>query len=133
NLECAERIKGGVMANPVVHFEVVGKNADALQSFYKDIFNWQIQPAVPGYAMALPGTGINGGIGGDQGGGAGRVTFYVEVKDIDSTLRSIEKKGGKTVQQPMDVPNGPRIALFSDPEGHVIGLIKAGSGTAARA
>ena len=83
--------------------------------------------------MALPGTGINGGIGGDQGGGAGRVTFYVEVKDIDSTLRSIEKKGGKTVQQPMDVPNGPRIALFSDPEGHVIGLIKAGSGTAARA
>jgi len=121
------------MANPVVHFEVLGKNADALQSFYKDIFNWQIQPAVPGYAMALPGTGINGGVGGDQGGGAGRVTFYVEVKDIDSTLRSIEKKGGKTVQQPMDVPNGPRIALFSDPEGHVIGLIKAGSGTAARA
>ena len=79
------------MANPVVHFEVLGKNADALQSFYKDIFNWQIQPAVPGYAMALPGTGINGGIGGDQGGGAGRVTFYVEVKDIDSTLRSIDR------------------------------------------
>jgi predicted enzyme related to lactoylglutathione lyase len=28
---------------------------------------------------------------------------------------------------PMDVPNGPRLALFADPEGHVVGLIEAGS------
>jgi len=116
------------MANPVVHFEVLGKNADKLQSFYKDIFNWQFTPAVPGYAMAKPGTGINGGIGGDQSAGAGRVTFYVEVNDLDATLRNIEKRGGKTVQPPDAVPNGPTIALFSDPEGHIIGLVKAGSG-----
>ncbi len=86
-----------------------------------------------GYAMALPGSGINGGIGGDQNGGAGRVTFYVEVKDLDATLEKIGKLGGKTVAAPMDVPNGPTIALFSDPEGHVIGLIKAGSGREAHA
>jgi predicted enzyme related to lactoylglutathione lyase len=28
------------MGNPVVHFEVVGKDAQALQSFYKDAFDW---------------------------------------------------------------------------------------------
>ena len=32
--------------------------------------------------------------------------------------------GGSTVQEPMDVPGGPTIALFADPEGHVVGLVK---------
>jgi predicted enzyme related to lactoylglutathione lyase len=27
----------------------------------------------------------------------------------------------------MDVPDGPRIAMFADPEGNVVGLIEAGS------
>ncbi|MDB5028605.1 MAG: hypothetical protein JWO66_2294 [Candidatus Eremiobacteraeota bacterium] len=26
---------------------------------------------------------------------------------------------------PDQVPNGPRIALFTDPEGHVVGLVEA--------
>jgi predicted enzyme related to lactoylglutathione lyase len=29
---------------------------------------------------------------------------------------------------PNDVPGGPRIALFTDPEGHVVGLVQADSG-----
>ncbi len=28
----------------------------------------------------------------------------------------------------MDVENGPALATFEDPEGHMIGLIKAGTG-----
>ena len=28
------------MGNPVVHFEVVGRDAQALESFYKDAFDW---------------------------------------------------------------------------------------------
>jgi predicted enzyme related to lactoylglutathione lyase len=32
--------------------------------------------------------------------------------------------GGRTISAPMDVPNGPSIATFADPEGHVIGLVK---------
>jgi predicted enzyme related to lactoylglutathione lyase len=26
---------------------------------------------------------------------------------------------------PTDVPEGPTVALFADPEGHVIGLVKS--------
>ncbi len=118
------------MGNPVMHFEVVGKNAEALESFYKDVFDWQIKPAVPGYAMAIPnaGTGINGGIGAAENGGSGHVTFYIVVKDLDATLDKIENLGGKKVSGPMDVPGGPTIAMFNDPEGHLIGLVKAGTG-----
>jgi predicted enzyme related to lactoylglutathione lyase len=48
------------MANPVIHFEVLGKDAAALQRFYGEAFGY-----------------------------------------------------------------GPTIALFADPEGHVVGLVKA--------
>jgi predicted enzyme related to lactoylglutathione lyase len=118
------------MGNPVVHFEVVGRDAQALQGFYKDAFDWQMQEAIPDfYAMAYPSAegGINGGIGAAMSGGAGHVTFYVEVPDLEEVLSKIEGLGGSTVMEPMEVPEGPTIAMFSDPEGHVVGLLKAGS------
>ncbi|MDQ3966631.1 MAG: VOC family protein [Actinomycetota bacterium] len=117
------------MGNPVVHFEVVGKDAEALQSCYKDAFDWQIQSAVPNYAMALPGddVGISGGIGATPDGSAGHVTFYVAVPDLEATLSKIESLGGSRVMEPVDVPEGPTIAMFADPEGHLVGLVKAES------
>jgi len=120
------------MGNPVTHFEVVGKDAATLQAFYGDAFGWEMQPAIPTYAMAHPNAdgGINGGIGAAMDGGPGHVTFYVEVSDLEATLSSIERLGGRSVVGPMDVPGGPRLALFSDPEGHVVGLTQAGSGAA---
>jgi predicted enzyme related to lactoylglutathione lyase len=117
------------MGNPVVHFEVVGRDAQALESFYKDAFDWQMQEAMPNYySMAYPGGegGINGGIGAAmEGGGAGHVTFYVAVPDLEAALSKIEGLGGSTLMGPMDVPEGPSIAMFSDPEGHVVGLLKS--------
>jgi predicted enzyme related to lactoylglutathione lyase len=117
------------MGNPVVHFEVVGKDAEALLSFYKDAFDWQMQPTIPGYVMAHPGGegGINGGIGAAMDGSTGHVTFYVAVPDLEATLSKIESLEGSTVMEPTDVPEGPIIALFADPEGHLVGLVKADS------
>ena len=118
------------MGNPVVHFEVIGSDAQALQSFYKDAFNWQIEEAIENYVMAHPGGegGINGGIGAAMGeGGAGHVTFYVEVPDLEAALSKIEGLGGSTVMEPSEVPEGPTIAMFADPEGHLVGLLKGDS------
>lgn len=41
------------------------------------------------------------------------------------TLKEIEARGGKTLMEPMEVPGGPTIAMFSDPAGNVVGLTKA--------
>jgi predicted enzyme related to lactoylglutathione lyase len=115
------------MANPVTHFEVMGKDAATLQSFYSQAFDWPMQDVMEGsYYMVNPGDdrGINGGVGAMQGG-EGHVTFYVEVEDPAAALEKISSLGGRTVQEPMDVPGGPTIAMFADPEGHVIGLVKA--------
>ncbi|HWX96355.1 MAG TPA: VOC family protein [Solirubrobacteraceae bacterium] len=114
------------MPNPVVHFEVLGKDAEALQAFYGKVFDWELNPVMPTYAMVSTGAegGIAGGIGSPPDSSAGHVTFYVEVDDLAAALQQIESAGGRTIQPPMDVPNGPSIALFADPEGHVIGLVK---------
>ncbi len=117
------------MGNPVVHFEVTGKDGQALQSFYKDAFGWVMDSVMPTYAMVYPGNGIDGGVGAAMFG-EGCATFYVEVADLEETLRTIERLGGKRIAGPMDVPGGPSVAMFCDPEGHAVGLVKAGSGTA---
>ena len=114
------------MPNPVTHFEVLGKDAAALQRFYGEAFGWPMQDVMEGsYYMVQPeeGRGIGGGVGAARGS-EGHVTFYVEVDDPAAALEKIEELGGSTIQRPMDIPNGPTIALFADPEGHVIGLVK---------
>jgi len=39
----------------------------------------------------------------------------------------VEGRGGRKVTEPEQVPNGPLIALITDPDGHVIGLVQAGT------
>jgi hypothetical protein len=115
------------MPNPVIHFEVLGNDAAALKKFYGDAFDWQMQDVMNG-AYDMVNTGAEGAIAGGVGsaqGGPGHVTFYVEVDDPAAALARISELGGSTVQEPMDVPGGPTIALFADPEGHVVGLVKS--------
>jgi predicted enzyme related to lactoylglutathione lyase len=113
------------MPNPVIHFEVHGTDAAKSQEFYRSLFGWEIDANNPvSYGMVSAGgdKGIGGGITG--GMGTTMVTFYVEVPDLAATLKDAEAKGAKTVMEPTDVPGGPTIAMFADPDGNVIGLTK---------
>jgi predicted enzyme related to lactoylglutathione lyase len=114
------------MGNPVVHFEITSKDHDALQSFYSEIFDWKLTPmqGMP-YTSVDTGERPTGGIGASPEGYPGHVTFYVMVDDPAQALSDIEARGGKTVQPVMDIPGGPTIALFADPAGNTVGLIKA--------
>lgn len=55
------------------------------------------------------------------------VTFYVEVESVDAFVKRAEKMGAKTIMPPSDVAGGPRLAIFTDPEGHIFGMTQAGS------
>jgi predicted enzyme related to lactoylglutathione lyase len=114
--------------NPVVHFEVLGRDPSALRKFYSEAFGWQLGPADDGpmqYSMVhgKEGGGIDGGIG-KAPQGPGHVTFYIGVDDAQGALEQVERLGGKTIQSPVQVPGGVTFALFADPEGHLIGLVK---------
>lgn len=107
---------------PVAWFEIGGKDGEALQKFYADLFGWKIDADNPmKYGMTEPiGNGVGGGIYGDSDP---NVTVYVAVDDLAATLARANELGGKTMMEPSDVPGGPTIALFADPAGNRIGLL----------
>jgi predicted enzyme related to lactoylglutathione lyase len=109
------------MGHPVVHFEISGKDLDKLNDFYAELFGWKTQK-VPGdmpYSMVEK---EDGGIG-QAPDGKGHVTFYVGTDDPQATLDKAEQLGGKTILPVTELPQ-VTIALFADPEGHVVGLAK---------
>ena len=120
------------MGQPVVHFEITGKDAARLQSYYAQLFGWEIDANNPmGYGVIpregnvnADGIGIGGGISGGPEGYQGHVTFYVEVPDVEAALQKAVDLGGTRMMGPEKVIEDVEIGLFIDPEGHPIGLIK---------
>jgi uncharacterized protein len=116
------------MGNAVLWFEVVGTDGTKLRRFYGDLFGWQISDGDADMDYGLVNAekpGIGGGIGRSQDGGPGHVTFYVEVDDPKAYLDKAQKLGATVIAPPMEVPGWDlTIALFADPDGHVIGLSK---------
>ena len=123
------------MGQPVVHFEVIGKDAARLQSYYSELFGWEIDANNPlNYGVIAregntnpDGAGIGGGVAsGPTPDYAGHVTFYVEVPDVEAALAKAESLGGTRVFGPGKVPETEvELGQFTDPEGHLIGLTKA--------
>jgi len=112
------------MAAKVIHVEVTGKDGPALQSFYSDIFGWKLNTDNPGgYGLLRDENGLTSGIGATQDGSAGMVTFYVQSDDPAATLRRVEELGGRVIMPLTEVAKDTTIALFADPEGHVVGIM----------
>jgi predicted enzyme related to lactoylglutathione lyase len=121
------------MGQAVVHFEVVGKDGDKLQSYYADLFGWNINSDNPmNYGMvdakdnktADGNVGIGGGVGQGPDGYGGHVTFYVAVPDVEAALAKAESLGGTRIMGPEKIMDMVELGQFSDPEGHVIGVVK---------
>ena len=115
------------MGNKIQHAEVVGKDGPALQSFYGKLFDWKLNTDLPGgYGMTnADDSGIVLGTGPSPDGGAGWVTFYVSVHDLDATLAKVTELGGTVVMPKFSPAPETWLAMFADPEGHVIGLSQA--------
>jgi uncharacterized protein len=119
------------MGQPVVHFEVVGKDGDKLKSYYAEMFDWQINDDNPmkyGLVEAAEGSvglGIAGGIGQGPEGYEGHVTFYVEVPDVEAALAKAESLGGTRIMGPETIMGELTLGQFRDPEGNVVGLTQS--------
>ena len=115
------------MPNPVVHWEIQTSNAAKCQSFFADLFGWHVDfnnPMAYGF-VDTHDQGINGGIA--PADGPNRVTFYVEVDDLQAYLEKAETLGGKTLVPVTEIPNVVTFAMLTDPEGNVVGLVKSDS------
>lgn len=115
------------MAAPVTHFEINAKDGKRAQEFYSGLFDWKIK-VVPEMNYGLVDTGWKGGIGGGIGqvdaNSSPSATFYVQVEDVQAYLDKAARLGGKIVQPLVEIPDMVTYALFADPDGNVIGLVK---------
>ncbi len=116
------------MPNPIVHFEIMGKNGKKLQEFYSNLFGWKIDANNPmnyGLAFTKDGqTGIDGGIGQTDERRPPYVTCYAAVEGIQSYLDKAVKLGASIVVPVTVVPNTVTFCLFKDPDGNTFGIIE---------
>jgi uncharacterized protein len=131
------------LGQPVVRFEIAGRDLRRLRSFYSELFGWEIDTDhVPHYGTVernknAEGIGIAGAVsevserpstsyrGPTRSQGyQGHVTVYVEVPDVEAALTRATTLGETRMLGPDDVGEGTEIGLFNDPEGHLIGLVR---------
>jgi uncharacterized protein len=123
------------MGQPVVHFEVIGKDPQQLRGFYGGLFGWEFdlsspvaeevsEPANYGFidhSKNSDGTGIPGGVGGGAGYDS-HVIFYVGVPNVEAALQKAESLGGTRQMGPAQAPTGLVVGHFTDPDGNLIGV-----------
>src|SRR5580692_1432321 len=116
-----------IMGSPIVHFELIGKDAAGLKAFYSQLFGWEIGDLMPdmgNYGLIDGGSsGLPGGVG-QSDDGKPRVTVYAQVDDLQATLDRAVALGGAVVMPPTEIPGVTWLALFTDPDGNVFGLTK---------
>jgi hypothetical protein len=92
------------MGQPVVHFEIIGKDAEKLMGYYSELFGWEFNADNPmnyGTVDREANTNADGiGIGGSL--------------------------GGSRMMGPEKVTEGIEVGLFNDPEGRTVGVVKTG-------
>ncbi len=116
------------MGQPVVHFEIIGKDPANLRSYFGELFGWEFDVGSPvAEAVSEPGdygfvdrittsdgTGIPGGVGGGSGYDS-HVLFYVGVADVQAALQKAESLGGKRRMGPERAPTGLVVGHFTIP------------------
>ncbi len=117
------------MPNPVVHFEILGKDHEALQQYYRDLFDWNITQASPEFPYGLvsaeeQGQGIGGGVGSSMDGSP-QAMFYVQVDEIQASLDRADELGGEIAMPVTVIPGMVAFAHFKDIEGNLIGLVSS--------
>ncbi|NUJ99904.1 VOC family protein [Streptomyces lunaelactis] len=122
--------------NTLTWTELYTTDAAAAKDFYRSVFSWDYED------MPFPGTTYSvvspagGGQEATQGGimqlqkenldaGSGSEWHpYFEVADVDATFAKAAERGATTLIPPMDAEGVGRIAMFMDPSGAQVAIIR---------
>lgn len=120
------------MRKGFIWYELATTDVAGAQKFYGDVIGWTTERfpgPEPPYWIVKAG---NDGIGGmmsipkepDPPTPTPSWVGYVEVDDVDTTVKKAKALGGTSRVDPHDIPTVGRIAAFADPQGAVIAIIK---------
>jgi uncharacterized protein len=106
---------------------------DASESFYRELFGWEM-PELPnsaemgGYRRAKLGGRDVAGVSPRMEDGQPVVwATYVSVEDAAATAAKVGEAGGAQIAEPMDVAGLGTMAVFADPTGAVFGIWQPGT------
>lgn len=125
--------------NPVVHFEMAGKDLARMSKFYEQVFGWTTQSMgeeMGGYIVATttesgpdgrpkePGA-INGGFYSLQNSPESVApSFVIAVENVEQYLDKIKSAGGEIVNEPYDIPGIGKYFSFCDTEGNRVSVLQ---------
>jgi predicted enzyme related to lactoylglutathione lyase len=111
--------------NGICHMEIPSKDFEKAKKFYGQLFKWEFTEMKEwNYLLFKAPDGIGGGFDHsyDISTKPGMV-FYLEVDDIDATIKKAEGIGGKCIKaKSLISPEIGFMAFISDLEGNQIGL-----------
>ena len=100
-------------------------DAAQIRDFYKEVVGWDDAAVSMGdyndYCMNSPGTEqTNAGICHARGENANLPPMwliYITVADLDQSIKSCRRKGGKILSGPREMPGQGRFCVIQDPAG----------------
>lgn len=125
--------------DPVVHFEMPVEDRKRTAKFYARAFNWKTEKlgkANGNYMFAYTAeTGkkgrpkekgiINGGFyPKSQNKPAQYPSVVISVKDINTSMKKIEKAGGKIIGEPIEIPGVGLYVSFFDTEDNRVSIME---------
>jgi predicted enzyme related to lactoylglutathione lyase len=117
------------MAAKFFWYELLTTDVDAAVDFYRAVVGWTPQPMGPAdmpYVVQNVGDRGVAGITSIPPGMGNHPAWvgYIYSADVDSSVSSLEKAGGKVIRPGTDIPDIGRFAVVTDPQGTIFMLMK---------
>ncbi len=112
-----------------VWHDLGSSDPEKAQQFYTTLFGWRAEATKVGehdYTTLVANGQPHGGLWPPSDAPDAWVG-HVLVDDVDATADRAKAAGGSVLTGPMDVPDGGRFAIISDPQGAVFSAYKPGS------
>jgi len=115
------------MANPFVHVELNSTDVDAAKSFYRSLFDWQLNDVDMGGGMSYTLINVGEGTGGGMmkqmiPGAPSSWLAYVQVDDIRAATDKATSLGATVMRDVMAVMDEGWLSIIRDPTGAALGL-----------
>ncbi|OAB87653.1 glyoxalase [Janibacter melonis] len=117
----------------ITHIDIPVSDLARASEFYSGLFGWQIAevPGYEGYPMWQAPNKISGGGLAPRGEGFTQPRSYVEVDSIEETLAKVRESGGAVVMEKSPISETSWWAVFTDPDGNVVGVYEGATDTSA--
>ena len=115
------------MANPFVHVELATTDLDKAKSFYRSLFDWQLQDVDMGGGMSYTMVGVGEGTGGGMmkhpvPGAPSAWLAYALVDDVAAATAKAKSLGAKIMRDITEVTGYGSFSIIIDPTGACLGL-----------